>query len=453
MYREPDREPVRAEMMEILREHIPFLNRTELLPVSEADGRAAAEQVCASYALPNRAASAFDGIAVRFSDIAAHKEAGAGIALSGKMEEAPASTARAAAVGSRIETDKAGQQAAGVERTEETAQSACRSGCVFREHETFVYSNTGVAIPDGYDTVIAIEDVERRSAGEVFVAEEALPKARGAYVQPEGSQIKQGEVLLEEGEAITPEQIGLLVSAGIRSVNVYARPRVAVIPTGDELLPSGGPVLPGKNVESNSLMLCAMLRRFGAAPAALGIVPDEIEALRAAIEKAVRSADLVVIGAGSSKGSKDFTMDVLRQMGSVIVQEIGVAPGKHLSLSLIGGTPVIGVPGPPGGALLIGRYYLRAAVSLLQRGKIDPVFSVKAQLSQAIAPRPIDFMQPVRLKEENGRLLAAPVNAAGQTRAASRRKGEAVLYCPKGAAFQEGMCVSIELPDVLYTLP
>ena len=392
MYHKPTFEPTRDEMMSILEQHIPFLNRTELVPLAEADGRVAAADISAPYSLPNRAASACDGIAVRFSDVAG--------------------------------------------KTPDTA--------AWVEGREYVYSNTGVAIPDMFDTVIPIEEVICRADGSIALR--TLPQQRGEEVQPAGSQMQQGETLVCRGETLTPVTLGILLSAGIQSVNVYAAPRVLFLPTGDELVPSGGPVPPGKNVESNSLLISAMLRQFGCKPAVGGILPDSPTELETALLQGALQADLVIIGAGSSKGNKDFTMDVLENIGEVIVQEIGVAPGKHCSLTLVQGTPVLGIPGPPGGAQLICQYYVQAAVELLTTGKRQATPRVSATLTADLPGRWIDFMQPVHVFWEEGQLFAAPMSAFGKTRAANRRAFLQVLYCPKGRHFHAGEQVAVEFP-------
>lgn len=390
MYHEPAFEPVRDEMLAILDRYIPHLKRTVLVPLAEADGCVAAEDILAPYSLPNRAVSGCDGIAVRFKDL---KDA---------------------------------------------------NFAAWQEGREYVYSNTGVAVPEAYDTVIPIEEVTVLQNGGLSLR--SLPDREGEEVQPAGSQIREREVLVACGERLNPITLGILLSAGLQSVNVYDAPRVLFLPTGDELVPSGGAVPPGLNVESNSLMVSAMLRRFGCRSAFSHILPDEPSALEAALREGVRQADLVIIGAGSSKGNKDFTMDVLCSLGEVIVQEIGVAPGKHCSLTMIDGVPVLGIPGPPGGAQLICQYYVRAAAELLIAGQRSPVFRVSARLSVDLPARPIDFMQPVELIWENGFLQAVPLPPFGMTRAEKRKAYTHILYCPKGEQLHSGDMVSVELP-------
>ena len=403
-YHEPEFEPNRDEMLEILKQRISCLNKIEAVPLSDSCGRIAAERLCAPYSLPNRPVSAFDGIAVRFSDFA----------------------------------------------------DGCADTSGWKEGNQYVFSNTGVAIPDGYDTVIAIEDVtplaENTICGGIRINPEAIPKKKGEYVEPVGSQLCEGETILEAGERINPEAAGILASAGFQSIPVYEKPRVLFLPTGDELVPSGAEVPAGKNIESNSFTVLAQLRRFGARAAAFPIIPDDSAKLRAALLSASQQADLIVIGAGSSRGSHDYTMDILRELGEVAVQELGTAPGKHCSLSFIGSVPVIGIPGPPGGALLISRYYLRAAVSLLASGSACEPLRLPAELCAALPARPIDFMQPIRLTFDGEKLLAAPLGLSDTTRAAARTAYAAILYCPRGTAFSSGERVIVELPDADFQI-
>lgn len=392
MYHEPSFEPVRDEMMEILKKHIPVLQRNELVSVENALGRVCAEDVTAPYNLPNTKVSSFDGIAVKFSSFA---------------DGMP---------------DTSGWQ----------------------EGREYVFSNTGMAIPEEYDTVIAIEDVTVKDDGGITV--HLPPEHEGFYVNPPGSQMKQGEVLAGKGRVLDPVKLSLLVSAGYRSVNVCARPKVVFLPTGDELVPSGGAVPPGKNVESNSILVKALLEEAGADVVCGPVIPDEPQRLREVLKKSAEKADLVVVGAGSSKGRKDFTMDVLMDLGQVIVQEIGTAPGKHVSLTMIAGTPVLGIPGPPGGAQLACQYYGRAAVEMMCTGRITPVRRVRGVLTEDVGSRGIDFMQSVELFEEEDELRARPIEMMGGTRSAKRKIHQQILYCPAGRAFAKGETVWIEIP-------
>ena len=391
MYHEPSFEPTRDEMMEILKKHIPFLDRKEMVSLSESDGRIAADDIFAPYSLPNQDASGCDGIAVSFSVF---------------------------------------------ERGMPDTSS-------WMEGKEYVYSNTGVAIPEEYDTVIPIEGVTVSENGSIILA--SVPECKGSEVTPAGSQIRRDELLVKKGETIHPGIIGILGSAGFTYIPVFAKPKVIFIPTGDELVPSGFPVPKGKNVESNSLMVSAFLRRFGAEAVSSPIIPDDLTALRKALSQAVASADMVIIGAGSSKGTKDYTMDVLEELGEVIVQELGVAPGKHCSLTMVGNVPVLGIPGPPGGAQLISQYYVKAAVELLTAGSVRPVPTVSAILEADLSPKWIDFMQPVRLYEKGGVLYAQPLRPFGYTRAEGRDNSRCIFYCKGKTGYEKGTRIDVEM--------
>lgn len=390
MYHEPDFEPTRQEMMDLLAKHIHCTDKTELVSLSEADGRIAAEDIMAPYAMPNRRTSGCDGIAVCFSSF----------------------------------------------------ENGIPDTSAWEDGREYVYSNTGVAIPDRYDTVIPIEEVIVSESGVLSLR--SVPPEKGSEVTPVGSQIREGEVLLEKGEEILPDMVGLLASAGFTCVSVMARPKVTFIPTGDELVPSGFPVPAGRNVESNSLMAAAYAKRFGADAVSTPIIPDDPDAIRAALEMAIASSDLVIIGAGSSKGTKDYTMDVLETLGTVIVQEIGVAPGKHCSLTMAGDVPVLGIPGPPGGARLIMQYYGKAAVELLLTGHIRPRSTVAAVLDTDVAPKWIDFMQPVSLYEQDGVLYAHPERPFGSTRAEGLRRARHYFYTKGKTSYQKGTVIAAE---------
>lgn len=391
MYHEPSFEPNREEMMGLLKKHIPFLNRNEMVSLSEADGRIAATDIFAPYSLPNQDASSCDGIAVPFS----------------LFEKGMPDTSS------------------------------------WIEGKEYVYSNTGVAIPEEYDTVIPIEEVTVNENGSITIA--SAPERKGSEVTPAGSHIRQDELLVKKGETIHPGIIGILGSAGFTCIPVFAKPKVIFIPTGDELVPSGFPVPKGKNVESNSLMVTAFLRRFGAEAVSSPIIPDDLTALRKALFQAVASADMVIIGAGSSKGTKDYTMDVLEELGTVIVQELGVAPGKHCSLTMVGNVPVLGIPGPPGGAQLISQYYIKAAVELLTAGSIKAIPTVSAILDSDLSLKWIDFMQPVSLYEKDGVLYAHPLRPFGHTRAEGRDNSRCLFYCPKNTGYEKGTKINVEI--------
>lgn len=144
-----------------------------------------------------------------------------------------------------------------------------------------------------------------------------------------------------------------------RSVPVRVKPKVAFVPTGDELVAPGGPIQPGRNIETNSILAAAKIRGWGGVPLVFDIVPDNPELIKDAIRRACAMADIVVLNAGSSKGSADWSCEQMEELGRVICHETNHGPGHHSSFALVDGTPVVGISGPPAGASFTLNFYLR----------------------------------------------------------------------------------------------
>ena len=231
----------------------------------------------------------------------------------------------------------------------------------------WAFANTGVAMPDGFDTAVPIEkavvgDDEQR------VELLAAPASLGAGTRPAGSSLHAGDVVARAGEVVTPD-VAARIAGADRTVAPCARkPRVAFIPTGSELVPAGVVPVPdangrfaaaGKNFETNSLLVRGKVEQWGGSYVPFDIVPDEPDVIREALEAACRAADIVVLNAGSSKGSDDWSCEVMEQMGEMVCHETNHGPGHHSSFAVIGGTPVVGVSGPAGGASFTLDFYLR----------------------------------------------------------------------------------------------
>ena len=274
-----------------------FERRAETVPVTEALGRVSAEDVLSKNTLPNKLTSNMDGIAVRFDAF---------------EDGAP-------------DTD------------------------VWTRGVDWQFCNTGIGMPDGFDTAIPIEWV-RVSEDDQHVALDRLPERRGNATTPVGANLREGDVLVRAGEALTPAKLSLLNMGGHTDVRVVKRPVVAFIPTGNELVDAGETLPIGKNVESNAVMLCAKFSLWGAEPLRFPIVKDDREQIQAVLEEATAAADIVVINAGSSKGSDDFTCEVLQENGQMLHHMLSQGPGRHCSGAILNGVPVIGISGPPVGA-------------------------------------------------------------------------------------------------------
>jgi molybdopterin molybdotransferase/putative molybdopterin biosynthesis protein len=226
---------------------------------------------------------------------------------------------------------------------------------------------------------------------------------------------------------------------------VYAKPIITFIPTGDELIPLGVKVPPGKNVESNGRMLEAYIKEWGGIPILYPIVPDDTELLKNTILKALIHSDLVLVCAGSSKGKKDITMDVLEEIGNILVRELGHGPGKHCSLTMTGDKPIIGLPGPAKGAELTAGYYVRAALAFMNHQEYPRLEIVNAILTKDIKGTWIDFIFPIYLYYEDGKYYAKPVEAMGKTKMEGFRASNGKFYCEKGKEIKAGEIIPVEL--------
>jgi molybdenum cofactor synthesis domain-containing protein len=204
-------------------------------------------------------------------------------------------------------------------------------------------------MPDDFDTEIPIEWVEV-SDDDQHVTLNRMPEHRGNATTAIGANLQKGDVLVKAGEELTPAKLSVLNMGGHTQVDVVKRPVVAFIPTGNELVDAGKHLDEGKNVESNAVMICAKLQLWGAEPLRYPIIPDDRNKLEETLRDAAAKADIVVINAGSSKGSDDFTCEILEQHGQMLHHMLAQGPGRHCSAAMLEGTPVIGISGPPMGA-------------------------------------------------------------------------------------------------------
>ncbi|RDB63317.1 molybdopterin biosynthesis protein [Gordonibacter sp. 28C] len=229
------------------------------------------------------------------------------------------------------------------------------------------FANTGVAMPEGFDAAIVVEHV-RVSDDERRVAVDAAPSRRFAGTRPAGGQMKRLDVIAEAGSLVTPDLAARIASGNNAVVPVVRKPRVAFIPTGNELVPPGVPFNPdkpeafaarGKNFETNSILVRAKVEAWGGEFVPFGIVRDARDAIRQAIERACEVADIVVLNAGSSKGSDDWSCEVMEELGDIICHQTNHGPGHHSSYALVDGVPIVGISGPSGGASFTLNFYLR----------------------------------------------------------------------------------------------
>ena len=220
---------------------------------------------------------------------------------------------------------------------------------------------TGAPLPKGADTIVIQENVEATGA-RILVKEGA---AKGRFVRPAGLDFKEGDVGLTAGRVLTARDVGLAAAMNVPWLSVRRRPRVAILPTGDEIVMPGEPIGPNQIVSSNGLALAAFVEASGGEATLLGTAPDDARALRA-IAQGARGADLLVTTGGASVGEHDLVRDALAEDGLVLdFWKVAMRPGKPLIFGHLHGVPVLGLPGNPVSTLVCALIFIRPAVEAM----------------------------------------------------------------------------------------
>ena len=202
--------------------------------------------------------------------------------------------------------------------------------------------NTGNIVPAGYDAVVMIEDVW--VDGETYTIRK--PVSPWQHIRPVGEDIGESEMILSSHHRIRPQDVGALANYGVTEVDVL-NVRAGLIPTGSELVPAGVMPPPGKVVESNTLMAASVLAEAGVEAHRYPIVPDDPDRIRDAVRRGVAENDILLVSAGSSAGTRDYTADIVRDLGEVLAHGVAIKPGKPVIVGRVEGKPVIGLPGYP----------------------------------------------------------------------------------------------------------
>ena len=291
--------------------------------------------------------------------------------------------------------------------------------------------DTGDPLPKGADAVIMIEHVERVSHSEIEIRSAAFP---WQHVRKVGEDIVAGELLLPRQHVLRPADVGSLLAAGTLTASVFARPQVFIQPTGSEIIPAGraAEALPGQIVEFNGAILAGMVEQCGGVPILREVVPDEYDSIKEALREGVESsADVVLINAGSSAGSEDYTAAVIEELGEVLTHGVAMMPGKPVILGVVGGKPVVGIPGYPISAIMAFEQFVRPLLYSLQ-GRQSPVFpTVSAVLGRKL-PSKLGLEEFVRviLGRVDDRLVAMPIQrGAGIITSLTRADG--ILQVPQ----------------------
>ena len=337
--------------------------RTELCPTDGALGRVVTENIYSRSRQPVVRASLMDGIAVRGADF-----------------DLP--------VGAMPETSR------------------------FIQGADYARAGTGGDFDDRFDTIIAIEDVIFDEAGGFSLAP-GLRVLPGMNVEPSGAALMEGDLLIRAGRRLRPIDIAVCVRGGHTSLPVAARPKVAFIPTGNELIPPGRLPARGEVTDVNSALTRHMLGQMGAEVILFPIVRDQVSELSDALDDAIRDADIVIINGGSSKCKDDLNASLLKARPGVelICHGVAAAPGRPLCVAVIEGKPVINVPGPMICVYYVYDWCLREIIVAFHGTAPVRRTVVRAKLtSDMTTPENLEFLNRLLLRETPDGFEATPLS-------------------------------------------
>lgn len=362
----------------------------ERVGLSDTLGRTLSQPLVSRETLPSFASSAMDGFAVRVADLASLPN------VLRVMEDIPAG---------------------GVPQHKVEAGACARI-------------MTGAVFPEGANAVVPVEWT--RPEGVHHVRIEKAPKA-GQFVRPAGQDVRAGDQVFEAGQVITPPVVGMLASLGMGEVLVRIAPGVAIITTGDELVPVDSVPGPGQIRDSNGPALTAQVVAAGGKPLGPFHARDTPESTSEALEKA-KDADVVVFAGGVSMGERDVVRNVLDEAGwTAIFWKVRQRPGKPLAFGLLDGKPVFGLPGNPVSSSVCFEQYVRPALAKML-GRAESI----GQISKAVLSEPIrkaaglhHFVRGVAEEGEDGRIYVRPTGLQGSNLYSSMAKAAGIIHLPE----------------------
>ncbi|NIO03214.1 MAG: molybdopterin biosynthesis protein, partial [Proteobacteria bacterium] len=303
--------------------------------------------------------------------------------------------------------------------------------------------DTGAPIPSGTNAVIKIEDVH-------FVGRQTIEITKAVYprqnVRGMGEDIVTGEMILPENHRIRPYEMGALLAGGIWDICVRQKPTITVIPTGSEVVEPGSSPREGNIIDFNSTILKGLILEDGAQFSRAPILKDDCNLLRSGLLRAIRESDVVLIIAGSSAGSKDYTFTILDDLGQVLVHGVSIMPGKPTILSVVQEKPVVGIPGYPVSAIIAYEQFVRPLVSALlgagesKRRQIHafPGANVPSKLG-------VDEFVRVTLGKVGSPFIATPL-PRGAGILTSLSKADGIIRIPRlSEGLKEGEEIPVEL--------
>lgn len=383
--------PSREEVKAILKETITIKERKKIVDLMGSYNRIVAEDIVSSRTLPNCPTYKEDGIAIKYSDIEYLKEKD-----------------------------------------------------ILVEGEDFVFSSQGLPLKDGFDTLVPEQDIEVHN-NKVKILN--YPNKKGANIYQIGDILQKGEIIVPKYTIIDGHIMGLLAMGGIEGVTVFNRPKIVFIPTGDELINwQETEIEKGLTIESNSVMVYGFAEKYRCRLEIMPIIPDDEDSLEDALYYAKEIADLVIISAGSSKGKNDITQKILKEEGTIILEEVGCDPGRYLRVTKLKDKPILSLPGSPKGVELTLGFYLPTIINKYyhQEEKVVNTLDIVADFSYK-ASNELDACLEVLIKKEDDKYLGRLIYGRNLVKGEDINKLRGLYYLKRGEEVNKGDKLLVEL--------
>lgn len=354
------------EMKKIINETFKALTlEKETIDIGHGLGRVLSSDIVSTIDVPHFDRSVVDGYAVKLTDVQ-----GASNAIPGFL---------------RITGE--------VEMGKETI-------CILKQGET-LYVPTGGMVPAGTEAMIMIEYTEKLGEKDLAVYTNAGANENMMRI---GDDIRNGELVFSRGHLLRPQDIGVLSALGYLHIEVYQPPRLSIISTGDEIIRPGETPKPGQVIDINTPALAAVAKRLGAEVISTAYASDDRQEIRSAVELGIKNGDMVILSGGSSMGEKDYTVEVINELGEVLLHGLAVKPGKPTILGTVSQKPVIGLPGQPAAAIMVMMIVLQEFMSRYYGQDLFKYQTVSGVLMENIhaAPGRRTFQTVAIAKSENG---------------------------------------------------
>jgi molybdopterin molybdotransferase len=361
------------EVKNLISEKVTFKLAFEKVSILNCVGRVCSQNVKAACCIPEFRRSTVDGYAVNSRDVF------------GASESMPAM----------------------MDLKGEVLMGKTPNGEIYFSGECF-YVPTGGMLPQGADSVVMIEYTEKLDESTILINSSVAP---GDNVIQIGEDINDNDIVIREGQKLRPYEVGVLASLGIKEIMVYKRPKVAIISTGDEIVPCDSEPALGEVRDINTYLLFSALQLDGCEPISYGIVRDDFELLKNTMDRALPECDIVLISGGSSVGKKDQSLKVISAYnnGGVLVHGIAVKPGKPTIVGMVGDKIVFGLPGHPLAASVIYKILVKDYINkLMKHNEVSYGITAEMSMNYHKAKGREEYL-PVMLQLVEGQVVARPV--------------------------------------------